>query len=533
MSTKYKEEKSNRKLLRSTFAVSLPTLLSRVLGYLRDMIQAFFLGTGTSADAFTIAYIIPNLLRRLTAEGAMTSAFIPVFSKMKKEEKREKLWRFANIFFFDLTLVLAVLVVLGIIFSPLLVKIIAFGFRDVQGKMSLTVLLTRIMFPYVFLVSLAALAMAILNSFHKFFVPALTPVLFNITVITAAAVFAARSHEPAFVFAVGVVIGGAVQLGFQIPFLRKKGMGFKPLISFKHPAVRQVAKLMIPGIFGAGIHQINFALSRMIASTLEEGSVSSLYYSSRVQEFTLGLFSIALSIALLPTFSDLVASKDYSGIKRTLSFSLRAIYFITIPAMVGLFVLSRPIIHILYQRGHFDAQSTMMTASCLLFFSFSLPFISGVKIIAPAFYSLQDTKTPAVVAFFVMIIYISLSIVLMGPLRVGGIALALSIASVFNFLTLFYLLEKKIGAVEKKKIISSVIKSSFAAVIMGFSVWVFFKSFPFYEMSFLIKLATFSGTIFLGMIVYVLLSILFNKEEFKAFRLILSRKKIKKVKEIQ
>jgi len=525
------DDKSNRKLLRSTIAVSIPTLLSRILGYLRDMIQAFFLGTGMSADAFTIAYIIPNLLRRLTAEGAMTSAFIPVFSKLKKEEKREKLWRFANIFFFDLTLVMAVLVVLGIVFSPLLVKLIAFGFKDVPGKLELTIVLTRIMFPYIFLISLAALAMAILNSFHKFFVPALTPVLFNIAVITAAALFAAQSQEPAFVFAVGVVVGGAVQLGFQVPFLWKKGMRFRPLISFRHPAVRQVGKLMIPGIFGAGIHQINFALSRMIASTLKGGSVSSLYYSSRVQEFTLGLFSIALSIALLPTFSDLAASKDYSGMKRTLSFSLRAIYFITIPATVGLFVLSRPIIHLLYQRGEFDAQSTAMTASCLLFFSLSIPFISGVKITAPAFYSLKDTKTPALVAFFVMIIYISLSIILMGPMRVGGIALALSISSVFNFIALYYLLEKKIGKLEKKKVIVSAVKSFTAAVIMGFSVWGFFKFFSFYEMNFLNKLIVLAGTILIGLGVYVILGLLFNKEELKAFRLILFKKKINKIKE--
>jgi len=518
------DDKSSRKLLKSTFAVSVPTLLSRILGYIRDMIQAFFLGTSMSADAFTIAYIIPNLLRRLTAEGAMTSAFIPVFSKLKKQEKREKLWRFANIFFFDLTLVMAVVVVLGIIFSPLLVKLIAFGFKDVPGKLELTILLTRVMFPYIFLVSLAALAMAILNSFHKFFVPAFTPVLFNLCVITAAALFAARSQEPALIFALGVVVGGAVQLGFQVPFLWKKGMRFVPLLSFRHPAVRQVVKLMIPGVFGAGIHQINFALSRMIASTLEGGSVSSLYYSSRVQEFTLGIFSIALSIALLPTFSDLAASKDYQGMKRTLSFSLRVILFITIPAMVGLFVLSRPIVHILLQRGEFDAQSTTMTASCLLFFSLSIPFISGFKILAPAFYSLKDTKTPAVVAFFVMIVYISLSLILMGPMRVRGIALALSISSVFNFFTLFYLLEKKIGKLKIRKVILSAVKSLTAAVIMGFSVWGFFRYFSFYDMNFLNKLIVLAGSILIGLGIYGILSLIFNKEELKAFRSILSKK---------
>jgi putative peptidoglycan lipid II flippase len=199
--------------------------------------------------------------------------------------------------------------------------------------------------------------------------------------------------------------------------------------------------------------------------------------------------------------------------------------------MVGLFVLSRPIIHILYQRGKFDAQSTAMTASCLLFFSLSIPFISGVKITAPAFYSLKDTKTPAVVAFFVMIVYISLSIILMVPMRVGGIALALSISSVFNFTTLFYLLEKKIGKIEKKRIMLSAVKSLLAAGIMGFSVWGFFKFFSFYDMNFLNKLLILAGTIMIGMLVYGLLSMMFNKQELKALKLILFKKKIKKIEE--
>ena len=276
-----------------------PTLLSRIFGYIRDMIQAFYLGTSRGADAFTIAYVIPNLLRRLTGEGAMTAAFIPVFTQEKREKSRSELWKFANSFFFDLTLIMTLLTVLGLIFSPLLVKVMAPGFGDVQGKWELTIILTRIMFPYIFLISLAALVMAILNSFHKFFVPAFTPVLFNLAIISLAVLFARKVEEPAYVFAAGVVLGGVFQLAFQLPFLWRRGMRFKFSLSFSHPAVRRAAKLMVPGIFGLGISQINFAISRMIASVLEEGSVSSLYYASRVQELTLGLFSIALSIALL------------------------------------------------------------------------------------------------------------------------------------------------------------------------------------------------------------------------------------------
>ncbi len=521
-----KQKDRNQRLVRSTFAVAAPTLISRIFGYIRDVMQAFYLGTGRGADAFYIAYIIPNLLRRLTGEGAMTAAFVPVFTQLRKEKSREELWKFANAFFFDLTLIMALLAVLGIVFSPLLVKIIAPGFGDVQGKWELTIFLTRIMFPYIFLISLAALAMAILNSFHKFFVPAFTPVLFNLAIICLAVLFARKAEEPAFVFAAGVVLGGVFQLAFQLPFLWRRGMRFKFSLSFSHPAVRKVAKLMVPGIFGAGIIQIIFAISRIIASFLEEGSVSSLYYASRVQELTLGLFSIALSIALLPTFSELAAHHDIQGMKKTLIFSFKLVFFVTIPAMVGLLVLNRPIIQVLFQRGVFDEQSTAMSASCLFFFSFGLPFISGVKILASAFHSLKDTKTPVIVAFFVMLSYISLSLILMKPLRVGGLALALSLSAVLNFFLLFILLEKKIGKIEKKKFSASVLKSAFSAAVMGGTVWFFMKHFDFHSLIFLEQLGILFSAIVIGMLVYLFMNLLFSHEDVRRLRDIFSRKRI-------
>lgn len=525
------QKTQDRRLVKSTVAVTVPTLLSRILGYVRDMIQAFYLGTSRGADAFTIAYVIPNLLRRLTGEGAMTAAFVPVFTQLKKEKTKEELWKFANSFFYDLTLIMAGLSVLGVIFSPLLVKVIAFGFKDVQGKWELTIVLTRVMFPYIFLISLAALAMAILNSFHKFFVPAFTPVLFNLAIITAAFFFAKKAEEPAFVFAAGVVVGGVFQLAFQLPYLWRNGMRFRFGLTFTHPAVRKVGKLMVPGIFGVGIYQINFALSRMIASLLEEGSVASLYYASRVEELTLGLFSIALSIALLPTFSEQAAQDDIAGIKRTLKFSFKLIFFVTIPAMVGLMVLSRPIIQVLFQRGVFDEQSTAMSASCLFFFALGLPFISGVKILAPAFYSFKDTKTPVIAAFFVMILYISLSLVLIKPLRVGGIALALSVSSVFNFILLFYLLERKIGKVGKKDFLISAAKSAFSAAAMGGVVWFLMARVDFSGAAFIRKLGMLSAVIGAGIAAYLFANIIINRKDLKKMKSLFSRKDILKSEE--
>jgi putative peptidoglycan lipid II flippase len=523
-----KQKEQNRRLVRSTFAVAAPTLLSRVFGYIRDMIQAYYLGTGSGADAFYIAYIIPNLLRRLTGEGAMTAAFIPVFTQMKKEKSRKELWEFANAFFFDLTLAMALLAVLGVVLSPLLVRIIAPGFVGVEGKLELTIFLTRIMFPYIFLISLAALAMAILNSFHKFFVPAFTPVLFNLAIIILAVIFARKAEEPALVFAVGVVLGGLFQLAFQLPYLWRSGMRFKFGLSFSHPTVRKVAGLMVPGIFGAGIIQINLAISRMIASVLEEGSVSSLYYATRVQELTLGIFSIALSIALLPNLSELTAQHDILGMKRTLIFSFKLVFFVTVPAMVGLLILSRPIIQVLFQRGLFDEQSTAVSASCLFFFSFALPFISGVKILASAFYSLKDTKTPVIVAFFVMLSYVSLAWILKDPMRVGGVALALSISSVLNLFLLSVLLERKVGKIEKKEFLASALKSSLAAAVMGLAVWFFMGHFDFPHLVFLEQLGVLLAVILVGIIVYLLVSLLFNHEELKGLRDVFSRERILK-----
>lgn len=522
-----KQKDQNRRLVRSTLAVSAPTFMSRILGYFRDMLQAYFMGTSRGMDEFTIGNTIPNLLRRLTGEGAMTAAFIPVFTQMKKEKSRDELWKFANLFFFDLTLIMAVLMVLGIALSPILVKIIAPGFKGVEGSWELTAHLTKIMFPYIFLISLAALAMAILNSFQKFFVPAFTPVLFNLAIITVALLSARKAEEPAIVFAVGVVLGGVLQLAFQIPFLWRNGMRFKFGLSFTHPAVRKVARLMVPGIFGAGIVQINYAISRMIATLLGKESVASLYFSSRIQELTLGIFSIALSIALLPTFSSQAVRQDIQGMKKTLIFSFKLIFFITLPAMVGLLVLRRPIVQVLFEHGVFNARSTDLCALCLFYFAFGIPFISGAKILAPAFYSFKDIKTPVFVAFFVMLVYIGLSLILMNPLRVGGIALALSISSVFNFILLFFLLEKKIGRIEKKEIIISGIKSTFFAGVMGAAVWFFMKQHDFQYLVFMKQLSVLIAAVAVGILVYLFLNLLFNQEDLKGLKDAFSREEIK------
>jgi putative peptidoglycan lipid II flippase len=504
------------RLIRSTAAVAAPTLVSRVLGYIRDLLQAYYLGTGHGADAFTIAFTIPNLFRRLTGEGAMTPAFVPTFTELKRDRERAGLWAFGNVFFWDLALVMAVATGLGILFAPSLVKVIAYGFGHVAGKWPLTIFMTRVMFPYLFFITLAALATGILNSFGRFFVPASTPILFNIAVIAAVTGWAGNAREPALVFAAGVVIGGILQLALQIPFLWKEGMRFTPGLSFRDPMVRRVGRLMVPGIFGASVYQVNFALSRMIASGLEKGSTASLYYASRIEELTLGLFSIALAAALLPAFSEHVAARDIGEMKRTLGFSLKLTALVSFPAAAGLMALNVPIMRTLFERGQFDRGSTALASSCLLFFAIGLPFISGVKVVAPAFFSLKDTRTPVAIGIVVMVVNVAVSLLLMGTLRVGGLALSLSLSQILNFVLLLAWLERKVGPTEKGRWVSSAAKAAAAAVVMGASLRLAWPLLGVDRAAFVVRAAALAGSIAAGILLYLGLLRLVSPADLKS-----------------
>jgi len=509
------DERKTR-LIRSTAAVAGPTLVSRVLGYVRDLLQAYYLGTGTSADAFIIAYTIPNLFRRLTGEGAMTPAFVPTFTELKGGPDRTRLWRFGHVFFWDLALVMAVTTALGIFFAPGLVKVIAYGFGDVAGKWGLTIFMTRVMFPYLFFITLAALASGILNSFGRFFVPASTPILFNIVIIAAVTGWARDAREPALVFAVAVVIGGILQLAFQIPFLWKEGMRFTLGLSFRDPVVRRVGRLMVPGIFGSSVYLINFALSRMIASGLEEGSASALYYASRIEELTLGLFSIALAAALLPAFSEHVAARDIGELKRTLGFSLKLTAVVSFPAAAGLMAINAPIMRTLFERGQFGRGSTAVSASCLLFFALGLPFLSGVKVVAPAFFSLKDTRTPVAIGIVVMVVNIAVSLLLMGPLRVSGLALALSLSQALNFVLLLVWLGRKIGPIDTARWAVPALKAAAAAALMGAALRLAWPLLRVDGAAFLARAAALAGAILAGIVLYVLLLRLISPADLKS-----------------
>ena len=352
------------------------------------------MGAGADADAFFVAFRIPNLLRRLLAEGALTAAFVPIFSEYLTTRSRSEAVALARAVLTFFSIVLALAATAGILASPWLIRIFAPGFLDDPYKFQLTVLLTRIMFPYIFLVGLLALAMWVLNSLDRFAGPALAPVLLNFGMISGIILLNQYFDPPIIALAVGVLIGGVLQILLQIPYLVKEG-GFLGLnFNFKHPALKRIALLMAPAAVGAAAYQISIFINTLLASFLPLGSVSYLYYADRIMQFPLGVFAIAIGTAVLPSMSRQASVKDWDGLKGSLSYSLRLIFFITVPAMVGMIVLSKPIIKLLFQRGEFDPAAAEATSAALIAYAVGLWALSAVQVLTRAFYSMKDTKTP-------------------------------------------------------------------------------------------------------------------------------------------
>lgn len=467
-----------KQILKSASVISLVTIVSRILGYLRDQRIALLLGTSLAADSFVLAYRIPNVFRRLVAEGTMTASVIPVFTTYMKEKSKTEVWEFANRLFWTMALVLAVITVLGMVFSPVIVHTFTSA-SDKSIHWDEAVALNRIIFPYLFFIGLAALAMGILNCFHIFGLPAATPVVLNMCIILFSMGWAYRHfRDPAISLSVGVLVGGAMQFLIQVPKLVQQGMNFKFGISFRHPGIREIARLTIPRFFGIGIAQINLFLDTYFASAakMPRGSLTSLYLADRVMELVLGGYAIAVATAILPMMSHQAAANDYQALKKTLNFSVRIVAFITIPAALGMIILREPIIRVLFQHGQFMADSTRLTARALLYFAVGLPALASVKLIVPAFYSTKDTRTPVIVAFFSMFLNIGLNIVflryLFARVQNGGPALATALSALFDFFSLFLIFRLRHGSMGIRRIIYSGAKISFCAAIMGVACWV-------------------------------------------------------------
>lgn len=446
--------------------VGFYTFLSRIFGLGRDTLIAYLLGAKEAADAFYVAFRIPNLLRRLLAEGALTISFIPVFTEyLKKDKKEAKL--VADYTFTLLSLLLFVITLIGVVFAAFFVKATAFGFTEDPEKYALTVQLTRITFPYIFLVSLGALAMGILNSLKHFSTPAASPILLNVGIILGAVLLRHHVPQPSIALAIGVILGGVMQIGLQIPALMK--LGFLPRISWNphHPGVVKIVKLMLPSIYGSAVYQLNLFAITFMASFLTTGSVSYLWYADRVMEFPLGVFAISFATVILPQLSDHAADKNLPKLKASFLEGLRMIYFINFPATVGLIVLAELIISVLFQHGHFSAESTLMTAQTLQCFALGLPFVSGTRITSSAFYAMQDSKTPVKAANIAVFANIAMGALLLKPLGHRGLALGVAFGSLFNFYLHLYDFRKKMGPLGLKKLAGSVLQMIVASAGMG------------------------------------------------------------------
>ncbi len=431
-----------RHITRSTSILGLATMLSRVGGLVRDMVVAWMFGAGMATDAFFVAFTIPNLLRRFFAEGSLTAAFVPVFTEVYQLQGEAEARRVANICWTLLTLVMVVVTVLGILASPLLVRGIGFGFGAVAGKLALTDSLNRLMFPYIFFASLLALATGILNVRGHFFLPALSPLLLNLSMILAAVLLAPWFDPPIYALATGVLLGGLLQLLMQFPVLARHGFLPKPDFSFADPVVRRIAGLMVPGLFGVAIYQINVILTRLLASFLPQGSVSYLYYGQRLFEFPQGVFIVSLAQAVLPSMSRQAAAGDLDELRRSLDFAMALMLLVILPATVGLLLCAEPLYALFFMRGSFAADDVRQTALALTAYAPGLLFVGFSRILAPTFYALKDTRTPVRISFWTLLVNAGLGLLLMGPLRHVGLALALSLASVFNAACLWWRLKR-------------------------------------------------------------------------------------------
>jgi len=475
------------RIARAAGVVSALTVLSRITGLARDMVVGYLFGAGTGADAFFVAYRIPNLFRRFVAEGAATAAFIPIFTGYLTAGPRTEADRAARVLATTMGVVLAVLAVLGVLLAGPITALFAPGFEAVPGKLALTVDLTRLVFPYLFLIGMVAAAMGILNSLRSFAAPAYAPIVMNVAMLLVA--LALTPWLGVYALAIGVLAGGVAQLLSQVPALRGHGIPLRPLWEPGHPAVRRLGILLFPTLFGSAVYQINVMVSTMFASLLPTGSVAYLWYAERLFEFPLGVFAVALSTAALPSFAAL-AKRDRAEFRDTVVFALRLTTVIALPAAVGLALTAEPVVSVLFLRGEFSAADAAETSLAVRYFALGLWSVAAVRVLVPAFYALEDTRTPVVAAAIAFVANVAFAAACIGPLgappdsllgtalaaatralavvelRHGGLALATSLSATVNLVVLCALLGRKIGGFAWRDWAASIARTGAATAVM-------------------------------------------------------------------
>ena len=455
-------------LIKSTGVIGAATAISRVLGFVRDIIIANFFGTSLAAQAFFVAFRIPNSLRDIVGEGATNAAIVPVLTEYKAKGENKEFLRISKVLFNISFASLSILTLIGIIISPLIVRLVAPGFIHEPSALQLTVQLNRMIFPYLILIGLTAYTMGVLNTERHFAAPAFGPSFLNIAIIAAGLWLCPKIGVGGLV--VGVLLGGILQLLLNMIVMYKKGITIDFREGFRHPAVKKIGLLLIPRAFGSAIYQVNIFVDTMLASLswiVGAGGVAALYYSNRLIQFPLAIFGLALAQAALPKMSHEFSMNNISRLKETLSFSLRATFLIMIPASVGLAMLGMPIIKMLFQRGEFTNYSAYITNSALFFYAFGLCAYGGIKLLVTCFYSMHDTMTPVKTALASVVLNVVLNLILMWPMKLGGLALATSISATVNFVILYILLKKRLGRLGTKEIVDSFARVLLSSAIMG------------------------------------------------------------------
>ncbi|MCX6545577.1 MAG: murein biosynthesis integral membrane protein MurJ [Acidobacteria bacterium] len=462
-------------LARSAGVIGAATMTSRILGLVRDTVMAFLFGAGDHMDAFNVAFRIPNLVRDLFAEGAMSAAFVPTFTHTLTLEGRERAWRLGNMVITALVLTTLAVVVVGLVFAWPITTAFASKYAAVPGKLELTVTLTRIMFPFLVLVALAAALMGMLNSLHKFFVPAFSPAMFNVgsilCTIGLVPVMPLLGLPTIVAPAIGVLVGGMLQAGVQWPALHAEGFRYRPGLDIRDAGLRQVLALMGPGVVGLAAVQINLLVNTILATGEGTGAVSCLGYAFRLMYMPIGLFGVSIATASLPTLSRQAARNNLADMRATVSRGLRLMLMLNVPATVGLMALATPIVALIYERGQFLSADTANTAAALIFYAPGLIGYSAVKMAVPPFYALKDSRTPVMVSVAAVLLNVALNVALVRVMSFRGLALGTAISAICNAAILLWVLRRRLGGLDGRRVAVAIGKISVASGLMGLAAW--------------------------------------------------------------
>jgi putative peptidoglycan lipid II flippase len=459
------------RLARSAGLIGIATMLSRVLGLARDMVYAWLFGAGDQMDAFNVAFRIPNLVRDLFAEGAMTAAFVPTFTRYLTLRGKAEAWRLGSLVLSTLILATSLVVVLGVLFAGPLTAAFAREYASVPGKLELTTALTRMMFPFLVLVAVAVACMGMLNSLRHFFVPALSPAMFNVGAIVGALAFVPLMPRvglhPAAGLAFGTLLGGLLQAVIQWPSLHREGFRFRPMLDLRDPGVREILILMGPGTVGLAAVQVNQFVNTVLATGQGTGAVSWLNYAFRLMYLPIGLFGVSIATAAMPTIAAMAARGDRAGMRDTVSSGLRMMLMLNVPATVGLIALATPIVSLIFERGNFTAADTPATAAALMFYAPGLLGYSAVKIASPTFYALRDSRTPVMISGLSVATNIVLNLTLVRVLGYRGLALGTALSALLNAAFLLWLLRGRLGGLDGPRVLAALVKITVASVAMA------------------------------------------------------------------